>query len=68
MRELRPEEKEFINNLYLKKYDKLYNYAQKLMSGSAAAEDIVQDTFLMFAPKLICWFSTPTLAVGWWRQ
>ena len=52
MRELKPEEKEFINKLYLKKYDKLYNYAQKLMSGSAAAEDIVQDTFLMACAKV----------------
>lgn len=52
MRELKPAEKAFIEQLYREKYNRLCDYARKLLAGSAAAEDIVQDTFVMACAKI----------------
>lgn len=51
-RKLTPAEQSFMNILYHKEFENLCKYANKMMKGSLAAEDLVQDTFMMACIKI----------------
>lgn len=52
MPKLKPDEHDFIEELYKKEYSALSDYAKTVMSGAWAAEDVVQDTFLMACTRV----------------
>ena len=51
-RKLTSDEQNFILALYKIEYENLCKYADKMMKGSLAAEDLVQDTLIIACRKI----------------
>ena len=65
-RKLTSDEQNFILALYKIEYENLCKYADKMMKGSLAAEDLVQDTLIIACRKIDELISTLSQALFLW--
>lgn len=64
MFKLRPEERQFIDELYITQFNMMFSFAQTVMGNEEASREIVQDTFHLACQKIDMIMASPN-PQGW---